>query len=188
VRATDLAGNPDATPANYAWTIDTTAPETTIDSGSPALSYSADASFAFSSNEAGSTFECSLDGGTFTTCTTPKTYNGLLEGTHTFEVRATDSLGITDPTPALYTWEIEEFNVVINVIGHGTVNVVPLQATYHYGDIIHLTAICDTNHFFIGWNGDITDSDEDVVFTVTGDMVITANFTQFEVLLPIIVQ
>src|SRR6202008_2091577 len=62
VRATDRAGNTDATPAEHTWTIDTTPPETTIDAAPAALTNSTSAEFEFSADEA-ATFECALDGG-----------------------------------------------------------------------------------------------------------------------------
>ncbi len=39
--------------------------------------------------------------------TSPQTYNGLPDGSYTFEVRAIDSLGNADSTPASYTWVID---------------------------------------------------------------------------------
>src|SRR5829696_2878292 len=65
VRATDAAGNTDATPASRTWTVDTVAPNTTIDTNPNALTNSTSASFTFSSNETGSTFECKLDSGSY---------------------------------------------------------------------------------------------------------------------------
>ena len=47
VRARDLAANLDPTPASYTWTIDTTAPDTTITSAPAALTNSSTASFTF---------------------------------------------------------------------------------------------------------------------------------------------
>jgi glucose/arabinose dehydrogenase len=85
---------------------DTTPPETTIDSGPSGTVGSTSASFSFSSSEAGSTFECSLDGGNFSSCSSPKSYSGLTDGSHTFSVRAIDGAGNVDPTPATRTWTI----------------------------------------------------------------------------------
>jgi hypothetical protein len=107
VRATDAAGNTDATAATHAWTVDTTAPQTSIDTGPPALSNSANASFRFSAGEEGSSFECALDTGAFAACTSPRDYTALADGTHTFHVRATDPAGNTDATSATYTWAID---------------------------------------------------------------------------------
>jgi hypothetical protein len=104
VRQIDTAGNtgPDAT---FTWTIDTSAPDTTIDS-SPSEPSPADVSFDFSSSESGSSFECSLDGAPFTPCSSPEPYTGLASGPHTFEVRATDAVGNTDATPAMFAWSV----------------------------------------------------------------------------------
>jgi hypothetical protein len=115
VRAKDGAGNVDPTPASTTFSVevppppppaDTTPPESTIDSGPSGTVSSASASFTFSSNEAGSTFECSLDGGHFASCSTPKSYSGLSDGSHTFEVRAKDDMGNVDLTPATRVWTI----------------------------------------------------------------------------------
>src|SRR4029453_6828566 len=51
VRATDAAGNTDATPASRTFTVDTQAPSTTISSAPPALSPGPRATAAFSSKE-----------------------------------------------------------------------------------------------------------------------------------------
>jgi hypothetical protein len=112
VRATDAAGNVDATPATRTWTVnttsppDTTPPETTINDGPSGTVKQNNATFYFSSNEANSTFECKLDGGAFGACSSPKKYTGLANGSHTFSVRATDAARNTDATPASRTWTV----------------------------------------------------------------------------------
>lgn len=108
VRAIDPAGNVDASPSSYGWTIDATPPDTSIGPSEPApLTIATGATFDFSSNEAGSTFECKLDGSAFTPCTTPKAYAALADGSHTFQVRATDTATNVDATPASYTWTVD---------------------------------------------------------------------------------
>ena len=107
VQAIDLQGNIDLTPAVITWTIvEGSAPETTIDSGPGASTTSTSASFAFSSSESGSTFDCSLDGAPFEPCVSPAEYTGLSLATHQFRVRAMDADGIRDETPASYTWTV----------------------------------------------------------------------------------
>src|SRR6185436_4926956 len=86
---------------------DGTPPETTIDSNPPNPSSSATANFTFSANKPGSTFECKLDAGAFASCTSPQQYTSLADGSHTFQVRATDTVSNTDPTPASYTWTVD---------------------------------------------------------------------------------
>ena len=114
VRAIDSAGNIDQSPATYDWVIDTIAPNTAIDSSPPALSNGAAANFTFSGADAGgsgvASFECRLDSNQaadWQTCTSPKAYGGLSEGAHSFEVRAIDSAGNTDQSPATFNWSID---------------------------------------------------------------------------------
>lgn len=107
IRATDEAGNVDATPSSYTWTVDTTAPTTTIDVGPSAVVRTDAATFEFSSDDPLATFECKLDGGTWSTCASPKTLSGLADGDHELLVRATDAAGNTDATPATRNWTVD---------------------------------------------------------------------------------
>jgi hypothetical protein len=100
VRAKDSAGTKDPSPAARTWKVDTVAPNTTIASASVK---GKSATFSFSSSEAGATFQCRLDGGAWQACSSPKSYGGLKHGSHSFRVRATDSAGNRDATPALRT-------------------------------------------------------------------------------------
>lgn len=86
---------------------DTTPPRTTIHSGPRGAVNSRSAVFAFSSSEAGSTFECSLDGGQYQACSSPKRYASLGDGRHKFQVRAKDRAGNLDPVGAFRTWEVD---------------------------------------------------------------------------------
>lgn len=104
VRSTDGAGN--AGPAaTRAWVVDTRPPHTTITAAPAAVSSTASASFSFASSEA-SSFACSLDGGSFSPCSPPRTYGALHDGGHVFRVRATDAAGNADPAPPAYSWQV----------------------------------------------------------------------------------
>jgi DNA-directed RNA polymerase specialized sigma24 family protein len=103
VRAKDSAGTNDPSPAERTWKVDTVAPATTITSVSVS---GKSAAFSFSSSEAGSTFECRLDGGAWQSCSSPRSYGGLKHGNHSFRVRAIDAAGNRDAAPALRSFSI----------------------------------------------------------------------------------
>lgn len=103
VRAT-AGGVTDATPATRSFTVDATPPDTTITSGPSGTITTNSASFGFTS-ESGATFQCKLDGpgtatGTYSACSTGHSYSNLANGSYTFNVRATDTAGNTDASPA----------------------------------------------------------------------------------------
>src|SRR5262249_17613180 len=117
VRATDEAGNTDQTPAVFTWTVDTTPPDTLLDSGPPATTISTTAAFTFHSTESGGSFQCRLDGGGFAPCGSGQTYTGLALGQHVFAVKATDGAGNTAPTPASLTWTVLSPNSPPSITG-----------------------------------------------------------------------
>lgn len=98
VTATDPAGNSGSDSVTFG--VSFAPPETTMTSGPSGTMHEASATFSFTSSKPGSTFECRLDGADCGSCTSPRTVSGYSEGTHTFEVRATDIGGGVDPTPA----------------------------------------------------------------------------------------
>src|SRR5262249_38423010 len=83
--ATDNAGHPASTIENVG--IDTTPPDTLV-TGYPADPSNVPATFSFVSSETGSTFECRIDGGAWSACTSPHTFPGLGDGGHTAPVPA----------------------------------------------------------------------------------------------------
>jgi len=94
-------------PSGPTMTADITLIETTITSAPGALSNVTQATFTFCSPTLSATFECARDAGAWSACTSPATFSGLADGTHTFRVRAVDSDGTTDTTPAGHTWTID---------------------------------------------------------------------------------
>lgn len=106
VRAVDSAGNTSTGGAVATWTWNTVGgtPDTVITNqainGNTA---------AFGFNSPGfplATFECRIDGGSWGACTSPKSYNSLAVGSHTFEVKATNQVGTVDASPATHTWSV----------------------------------------------------------------------------------
>ena len=123
VRARDQADLVDETPATYDWEIDVTIPDealgpdsiepdSRISAAPPQLAGVDSATFRFAGSDNLTpglrlTFECRLDGGAWGGCEAPKTYAGLANGSHTFEVRAIDLAGNVESTPASHTWEVD---------------------------------------------------------------------------------
>jgi hypothetical protein len=105
VSARALDGVRNASTSSVTITVDRTPPETTITSAPAASTSDTAATFAFAASET-ATFQCALDAAAFASCTSPTFYSALAPGTHTFKVRATDSLGNTDATPAAYNWTV----------------------------------------------------------------------------------
>ncbi len=111
VRATDRAGN-QGTASAYTWMVeasapDITPPQTTIETKPSDPNPGPTALFTYSSDEPGSTFECSLDGAGFTPCpATGIAYTDLANGTHSFQVRARDASNNVDPSPAGYSFQV----------------------------------------------------------------------------------
>jgi MYXO-CTERM domain-containing protein len=98
-------------PVTYTWTIDTVAPDTTIATKPSDPSSSATGVFTFTSNEDPVTYACKLDTGDWASCTASYTTPELANGSHTLAVRATDTAGNVDASPATYTWSVEGSSV-----------------------------------------------------------------------------
>ena len=92
------AGGADPTPATRTWTVDTTPPALTIDSGPEGETPEPRPSFGFTA-EAGAAAECSLepgDGESFGPCSGDASHSPsepLADGDYTFRVRARDAAG-----------------------------------------------------------------------------------------------
>jgi Bacterial Ig domain/Bacterial Ig-like domain/Chondroitinase B len=107
VRATDAAGNSDDSPASRSFTVDTKAPHTAITSAPPESSDSAQATVAFTVDEAGTTSECKLDDGAWVACTSPHQLTGLGDGAHTVAVRSRDAAGNIEAPGTSASWTVE---------------------------------------------------------------------------------
>ena len=105
LRARDAAGNLSG-PASYTWSIDATVPPTPTITSKPANpTTQTSASFSFTDTETGVSFLCQLDGSAFNACSSPQTYSGLGQGSHTFSLKAQDTAG-NQSAAATFTWTV----------------------------------------------------------------------------------
>ena len=80
-------------------------PAPVITSQPPNPSGVSTATFAFTDTLTSATFFCSLDGATYSSCSSGVSYPSLGNGAHTFAVEAADAQGSLS-TAATYTWSI----------------------------------------------------------------------------------
>ena len=93
------------TPASEPPPPDTTPPAAPSLAGPSGLVRSTSAAFSFT-GEPGGSFQCSLDSGTWTICSSPTTRSGLAQGEHTFAVRQTDAAGNVSPQSST-SWTVD---------------------------------------------------------------------------------
>ncbi len=107
VRATDAAGNTGAD-ATAGWTVDTTAPTTSISERAGRPDASASAIFAFGADEPVSGFECSLDGAAFAACSLARhASTGLADGSHDVPTSARPTSPATSAPPPTTRWTVD---------------------------------------------------------------------------------
>jgi hypothetical protein len=105
VQFRDAAGNGSGSFADSI-TLDTTPPVSTITS-MPAPYYPAsEGSFTFSASES-ATFQCRMDTGDWAGCSSPYSFSGLVDGNHTFSVKATDLAGNLETAEKSYTFSTD---------------------------------------------------------------------------------
>lgn len=100
--------NEDSTPAQYSWTIDTTGPDTTIETHPDSSTTITSATFEFSADDENASFKCKLDDAAYAVCTSPQDFSGLALGSHTFSAKAIDEYNNEDQSPATFSWTITE--------------------------------------------------------------------------------
>ncbi|HTB14006.1 MAG TPA: hypothetical protein VK752_20675 [Bryobacteraceae bacterium] len=110
VAARDLDGNGNPGPARRGVSVDPLPFETVLLTGFPEADVKTTtgrtASFSFQSKH-GADFQCSLDYAAWASCSGQVFLDDLAVGPHTFLVRAVDSAGNVDLSPATKSWTIE---------------------------------------------------------------------------------
>ncbi len=71
---------------------------------------------------------------------------------------------------------LEDYTLTLNTSGGGSVEVVPDQATYTYGDTVIVTAVPDSSWYFVDWSDGLSGEENPDTLVIVSDSTITANF------------
>jgi hypothetical protein len=133
----DASGIYQSSPTSISWAVDTVAPTTTIISQPAAISNTATGNIAFTGSKPGSTFQCKLDAGAATICSSPYGFVGLGSGAHKVTITASDPAGNIQSTATVASWTVD---VVPPVAAMVITPVVVPVATYKLGNVVTFTA------------------------------------------------
>jgi hypothetical protein len=111
-RSISPVGPVERTPAAFRFAVKLLHPDTVITSQPASTIGASTATFAFKSSISGASFACRIErvgspSPAFKSCTSPATYGQLSNGEWTFEVQASTSHGVADPTPAHGTFTVD---------------------------------------------------------------------------------
>jgi Big-like domain-containing protein len=110
VQATDAAGNTATAARLFAVNVPSppqpTPPDTSFTKGPKKKTTKRRPKFKFTSSQAGSSFQCKVDNGRFTACSSPFKPAKLRLGKHVVRVRAVGPTGLTDPSPAVKKFKV----------------------------------------------------------------------------------
>jgi hypothetical protein len=131
--AKDAAGNVSLVASSLSLNLDTTPPTTSITSTTPAFSNNSTQTFTFSATDASAiaSYQCQIDGGGFSPCTSPKSYSSLTQGAHTFSVTATDIVGLTSSVASV-SWSIDLTSPVAAITATPAANTTQLSAQFSF--------------------------------------------------------
>lgn len=99
-------------------------------------------------------------------------WGGALSGNNPVGV-----LTITKDTAVTATFTQDRYEINVTIKGSGNVKVEPDKTSYLYGDVVKLTAVPAPNLFFGGWSGDLSGAQNPIEVKMTGDLNVTAFFT-----------
>ena len=125
-------GTVDPNPPTFTWTVDLTAPVTTLGTAPPAYDNSVEVDITFTANEVDTTFECRLDTAAFAACTSPWTVGPLADGPHTIEVRAIDLAGNVEAPARSHSWTVDTSTPDTTLTDPPTGDVSATEATFTF--------------------------------------------------------
>jgi hypothetical protein len=129
----DASGTYQSSPTSIVWTVDTFAPTATIISQPPIVSNSATGNIVFSATKPGSTFKCTLDTGSASTCSSPYSFGALGGGVHKLSIVATDPAGNIQVKATVASWTVDVTAPTASVAYSPT-------GAYKQGDVVTITA------------------------------------------------
>ena len=102
----------------------------------------------------------------------------------TFDVWSGDLTGSANPASVIMngnktitaTFTQNSYTLTVNTTGSGTVSKSPDQATYHYGDVVTLTAVPAGGNTFDSWSGDLSGTSNPATITISGNNTVNATF------------
>ena len=97
--------SPSGDDASVEIVVDSTAPPQPVLTSTPASVSGDSVTFGYTEAEATASVECRLDAAAFAACSSPVDYAGLSAGSHTFQARATDTVGNVSAVTS-YTWTV----------------------------------------------------------------------------------
>jgi hypothetical protein len=109
-----------------------TSPTAEIVTRPPPFTAATTASFAFDSSDGGVDFFCSLDGSTYSSCTSPASYDSLADGSHTFAVEAADGSGQRGDA-ASYDWTVDTVAPTARLVSTPPVSATSGYASFGFG-------------------------------------------------------
>lgn len=89
-----------------------------------------------------------------------------------------DNLHRTEGAVWHFTTEDSMFSLSVVVDGEGFVTVEPDLPRYAYADSVTLAAVPDSGWYFNGWGGDTSGTQNPLLLTMTGDLLVTAEFLE----------
>ena len=78
---------------------------------------------------------------------------------------------VTENHSITATYALDEYTITILTSGNGSVVKTPSHLTYHYGDLVELTATPDAGYSFSAWTGDTTGTNATISITMNSNKV-----------------
>ncbi len=95
------------------------------------------------------------------------------------------TLVITGDTEVVAHFEPPRYTLTTQVVGQGSIQRDPNQATYYLDTEVELRAVPAAGWRFTGWSGGLSGSTNPKTLTITGDVQVTATFVRIEYTLDI---